>query len=239
METRQCKVCSRNLPLIEPHYILKKDNKTWKYFYLKTCAECYRAKERERINSKYATDPNYKAKCNERSRKYVLSDEQKQMKKISIAKRQKNNPDKMKEMMKKRTDKNRERLNEYWREYAKNNRDKINENYSKYHQSTIEWNFLERCKSRRKQAKKKYNLSDSVHMHDLNKNSFWELYDKQEWKCAITGISLILVDPNTNEPYLLYEVDHIYPISKWWLHSITNLQLTYPPANWSKWDTIL
>lgn len=234
MEKRQCTQC--NTIKVLDLFPLKKDNKTGKEFYRRICIECHKAKERQRVLNKYHTDPEYKQKTKNNSKERAAKNPW--YNRDAVSKRHKANPDKVKMYVKKWTDNNRDKLNQYAKEYAANNREKLNENYARYYQWTIEWNFLERCKSRWKQAKKKYNLSDDIHYHDIKKESFWILFDKQWWRCAITGISLILIDPFTNEPYLLYEIDHINPISKWWIHSITNLQLTYPPANSYKWDTI-
>ena len=66
----------------------------------------------------------------------------------------------------------------------------------------------------------------------ITKNSIDELYTKQNHLCAICWCDLDILPSNKRH------LDHIYPISKWWLHSLDNLQWTCQRCNCSKWAKI-
>ena len=126
------------------------------------------------------------------------------------------------------------------RRYVNKHRAKIckynNEYQSRYFTKDVEWNFLARCRTRRMQAKKKY-PHFTEHKHDIKRNTFHELMARQWWLCAISGISLILTDKNTGKEHLIYEVDHIIPVSEVWsYHWKDNLQLVSPYFNKIKYQ---
>jgi hypothetical protein len=98
--------------------------------------------------------------------------------------------------------------------------------------NTLEWNFTARCKHRYRSAHKKYWIPK---VGIITQDTFWELYNKQQWICPLTGISLTLIDPNTWEWYMMYEVDHIIPCCHPdSFHGVENLQLVFPYSNWAK-----
>lgn len=47
----------------------------------------------------------------------------------------------------------------------------------------------------------------------------------QKWICPVCDIDITYK----------YHLDHIYPLCKWWEHSIYNIQLLCPECNMSKW----
>lgn len=85
---------------------------------------------------------------------------------------------------------------------------------------SIEWNFIKRCRKRYLATKDKFNVPND---RTIKKRSFWELREKQWGKCALSWYPL--KDERGN---IVYEIDHIIPLSKWWIHSITNIRLLNP-----------
>jgi CRISPR/Cas system Type II protein with McrA/HNH and RuvC-like nuclease domain len=121
------------------------------------------------------------------------------------------------------------------KKYYLENKDKvqwiINKYNREYFSTTIEWNFLNRCIARRKSAKKKYSHF-TEHKHDIDKYTFWELLEKQNGICPLTGVSLILTDRNTGKDYFIYEIDHIIPCNQpGSYHGKDNIQLVFPYSN--------
>ena len=85
---------------------------------------------------------------------------------------------------------------------------------------SIEWNFIKRCRKRFLAIKDCYNV---INDRTIKKRSFWELREKQWGKCALSWYPL--KDERGN---IVYEIDHIIPLSKWWQHSVTNIRLLNP-----------
>ena len=54
------------------------------------------------------------------------------------------------------------------------------------------------------------------------------LLDNQIWECNLCWCDIV-----DN-----YHIDHIYPLSKWWIHWISNIQLLCPTCNMKKGDRI-
>jgi 5-methylcytosine-specific restriction endonuclease McrA len=63
----------------------------------------------------------------------------------------------------------------------------------------------------------------------INLNSINKIIEEQSWLCKNCWI-----DIKNN-----YHIDHIYPISKWWLHSIDNIQILCPSCNMKKSNKII
>lgn len=226
METRQCKQCSvtKSLDL----FPLKKDNKTGKEFYRRTCSECYKVNESARVLNKYHTDPEYKQKTKDNNKKRVAQNPW--YNKEAVSKRQKSNKDKVRTYTKKRVDNNRDKVNEISKRWQKNNRHKIRE-YEKQYSKTLIWNFIQRCKWRWKIAKKKLKLDDVINTHTIKASTFWEIINKQNAKCAISDEPLYIFNESTQQMEFVYTIDHILPLARWWLHDKDNLRFITPAVD--------
>lgn len=64
----------------------------------------------------------------------------------------------------------------------------------------------------------------------LNINATSVLFDEQWWACNHCGIDLL----DTKK-----HLDHIVPISKWWMHSIYNVQWLCVKCNLFKWNRFI
>ena len=113
----------------------------------------------------------------------------------------------------------REQRRKYDKIYKEKNREKI-----KQYRLSDHFKMLARIKRAKRRA-----LIKTVDDWTINKDSILDLLEKQNYKCNITWNSLLG----------WFELDHIIPLSKWWLHTISNIQLTTMVANRSKWNKIL
>lgn len=111
---------------------------------------------------------------------------------------------------------------EKMREYQIKNADKINE-YKRRRYRTIEGNAKVRASNARRRAMKKSTCDGSVDYKFI-----LHLLEKQNYKCAISGVDI------TES----YHIDHIIPLSKGGKHTKDNIQLLSPSVNMSKKDKI-
>lgn len=100
---------------------------------------------------------------------------------------------------------------QYNKEYYKKNNEKL-KTYRKEYYKTIDWKNTTRNYSRRRRALKKWvSVDNTVTQENLN-----ILLDNQNNNCIYCKCDI----SNNSSRHL----DHIYPLSKWWLHTISNLQ---------------
>lgn len=141
------------------------------------------------------------------------------------------------------------------KDYYKNNKEKILNKNREWHENNKDKHknlmkkWEENNKEKRKEIKKKFNqtskwkISNRLKCAKRRKRKIWwdlpsnisykyieYLLKEQNYKCAISWQCLIKN---------WYHIDHIIPLSKWWLHSIENIQLLAPKINISKWNKIL
>lgn len=110
------------------------------------------------------------------------------------------------------------RYNEYMRSYLwKKNK-------------SPEYNFMQRCNDRWKEVKKKW-WSIIINDRSLSTKSFYKIMRKQDFKCALTWESLY--DEHTNTFH--YNIDHIIPLCKWWIHWESNIWFVTEKSNKYKW----
>lgn len=127
--------------------------------------------------------------------------------------------------------KNRDKRNKYCREYHDINKEQINPKQRQYYRDNIEM-----FKKYMKENRLRYRVISSKRRALIRTTDDWTvtleavqtLYEIQKHKCAICSCDL---DELTSDKKNL---DHIIPISKWWLHSISNLQWTCQFCNYSK-----
>ncbi len=108
-------------------------------------------------------------------------------------------------------------LSKIWKEYKRKNLDKIkikNANYKK----TERW----RLSSVAYRWKRRIKIKESSDW-SVTKESIKLLLESQWWKCK-----------NCNSDRKLH-LDHIYPLSKWWTHTINNVQWLCQTCNLTKW----
>ena len=104
--------------------------------------------------------------------------------------------------------------------------------------------ILERCKEYNQNHKEQWLIRSKLSKYkrrftinttndkSINRKSIEQLLIKQNYKCALTWNNLLV------NWKLLYHVDHIIPLSKWWPHILSNIQLTTPEANIRKWNKL-
>ena len=131
-------------------------------------------------------------------------------------------------------DKNREDIIEYNTEFFKNNREKL-------YQYKRDWykNNPEKVKAQfdRKKKTESYRINNRINKHKrrellknlwndwtVTKSSLIELFNSIN-NCIYCGI-----DRNDN-----FHLDHINPLVRWWLHTITNLRFICPSCNLKKY----
>lgn len=113
----------------------------------------------------------------------------------------------------------KEQRQSYFEEYRINNREICNERVRKWAE-TDNWKEHKILKEWKRRALKK-----SSEDWTINIESVTELFDIQWWVCVICKC-----DISTRKRHL----DHIIPISKWWSHSISNVQWLCATCNLKK-----
>lgn len=133
-----------------------------------------------------------------------------------------NNKEKLKQGQKIYQKENREKLLEYWKDYRENNKEKIAKKQKEYEQSKIG-----RIKRNLIWNKRRARLiSQSDWTLDWNSDFIINMLIKQDNACVLCNCNI------ANK----YDIDHIIPISKWWIHWISNIQLLCPTCNKKKWN---
>lgn len=117
---------------------------------------------------------------------------------------------------------NKEYDNFVCNQWYKNNRDYVLNVYIKINSEQF------RVRSAERRALKVTQSDWTVNQECLN-----YLWLNQNGCCAMCWCDLSQLPSNKRN------LDHIYPISKWWLHSIYNLQRTCQRCNFSKWAKII
>tara|TARA_R110000796_G_scaffold147513_1_gene264275 strand:+ start:391 stop:933 length:543 start_codon:yes stop_codon:yes gene_type:complete len=166
----------------------------------KLCTSCDKTKETSCFFKDKRSKSGLQTKCKECSKYYYL-----------------NNRDHYRNIKKKAEYK------ETVKKYFSENKNKINE-YKRDRYSTEDGKAKVKAVNQNRRALK-ITTSDGSVTGDFIVN----LLKKQDYKCAISGVSI--VDD--------YHVDHIIPLSKGGKHISSNIQLLNPSVNMSKKDKIL
>ena len=139
--------------------------------------------------------------------------------------------------------KNKEKILSQLREYRQNNKDYFKQ-YNK------EYNIInhDKLSEQRKIYYKKYSQTDkakelkilrewkrraikkSTEDGTININTTTNILNEQWWICNYCWLDIM--DRN------IRHLDHIYPLSKWWKHSINNVQRLCSTCNLIKWSKI-
>ena len=119
---------------------------------------------------------------------------------------------------------NKAKILKYHSEYRDNNREICRERCRKW-KSTERWKEICIIKEWRRRSNKKSSSDWTVTIEATQ-----ELFDSQWWVCKYCGLDLI-----ANKKHL----DHIIPLSKWWPHSIYNLQRLCVQCNLRKSNKII
>lgn len=144
------------------------------------------------------------------------------------------NKDLCKERHVKWKENNREHVKEYHRQYRIDNPDKEFKKQQKYRENHKEQLYLKGKKYREQnreyfydKAKERKKLKSEVSDNTVTKKSLDEILEKQNYKCVYCGCDLLETGKH---------LDHILPLSRGGLHTITNIQYTCPTCNMSKGD---
>ena len=126
-----------------------------------------------------------------------------------------------------------------WKNYYQNNKEKILDYHSKYRDSNREicrervnkWSDTERGKTSRiiRTGKRRANIK-STSDWTVTIEATQKIFNNQWWVCKYCWLDLI-----SHKKHL----DHIIPLSKWWLHSIYNLQRLCVKCNLKKSNKII
>ena len=122
-----------------------------------------------------------------------------------------------------RCEKNRDKQR-WWTKKRRENNIEKRKQYAHNHNQKPETKFLHRLVSSKRRSK--INGTDDK---TITAKTTLQLLDKQEWKCKIC---------NCNLKECEYHLDHIIPLSKWWLHTILNVQRLCQKCNIVKQDKI-
>jgi len=126
---------------------------------------------------------------------------------------------------------NREKIKALHLKWRSENKDRIaiykKNDYKRYKEArdekNKEWrlnNIVKIRMSKRLSESKRRALRKGISDETVNVKSITALFEKQEGKCNLCKILL------SN-----YHIDHIYPISRGGIHSITNIQILCPLCN--------
>lgn len=212
MKTKVCSKCWIEKELTE--FTKNKGRKDW---VRSICKECW--KEAKRISDKKYYEKN-KEKSLATSRKWKENNKEKL--KEYKKKYREANIEHIRERDRKYREENRELLNERRRDYYRDNPDKRLEK-NKKHSEYKKWEWLENARTA---SQKRRALKVTTDDWTITTESKKELMSLQCNTCNECWCCLI----ENN-----YHLDHIIPISKWWIHSIHNVQYLCAWCNLSKW----
>jgi len=109
-------------------------------------------------------------------------------------------------------------LSIFWKDYKLKNQNRIKDKNYKYKKSHI-WRLSYIAYNSKRRA-----LIKTTSDWTITKEALDLLFNNQWWKCNYCN--------NTKNLHL----DHIKPISKWWPHSINNVQWLCQSCNLTKWN---
>lgn len=149
--------------------------------------------------------------------------------------------------------KNKDKISIRWKKYYKENKESILNKNKQWYQNNKDKHLQLTYKRRAnnpdvsKEIKKRYIISEKWRIknrlwcanrrarknnwdlpHHISYRQIKDIMVKQWWECAITWEAL----------WDNFHIDHITPLSKWWKHTIDNIQLTTPSANMKKWNRL-
>lgn len=161
------------------------------------------------------------------------------------------------EWRKKDYEKNKDKLLKIKKIYYKNNKDiiinKVKERYKKDKDNILKYHraYYEKNKDIIKNKVKNYVNTEIWY---LNKTNAWhrrrqKIKTTNDWTITIDALQLLIIrqknECNWCKKKLVvkwkrkYQIDHIEPICKWWLHTISNIQLLCNKCNNIKWAKII
>jgi hypothetical protein len=108
--------------------------------------------------------------------------------------------------------------------YYTENKEEYNNKRMEY-RKTEKWRLVKLNERHRRRQMIKTTNDWSVTQYSLD-----DMLDSQKWLCNICWCNI----QNREDRHL----DHIYPLSKWWLHTISNLQWLCVKCNLSKGDSV-
>ena len=118
--------------------------------------------------------------------------------------------------------KNRDKILEKKKKYYSENKEKIAEYNKEYSRNNLEMKRLHNAKRRA--------LKQSTSDWTITIEATQKLLDEQWGCCTMCGLDI--TDRSTRH------LDHVHPLSKWGLHSITNVQWLCAWCNLKKWDKL-
>ena len=130
---------------------------------------------------------------------------------------------------------NKEEYNISHKEYYYSNKDKVltKQKITYYKNRDIK---LKKCKEYKSSEVWKMNSKISSHKRRIIINWYWN-----DWTVTLDNINNKLIEQNFNCAYcwcdlklIQKHLDHIHPLSKWWTHSIDNVQWTCATCNLKK-----
>lgn len=134
--------------------------------------------------------------------------------------------------------KRKEKIDEKNKKWAKNNPEKMKEYFDRYIEKpwvrekrnlkTSEW-WKNNPENNRQRCNRRRNLINSTSDWTIDKSSLQYVLYMQEFRCNICWC-----DIRWNA-----EKDHIIPLSRWWKHTIWNIQYLCWLCNRKKWTSIL
>ena len=162
-----------------------------------------------------------------------------------------NNKEKIKQKSQQYYLDNKEKILQQTKLYVQNNNDKVRAYHRQYSKKDIyqqrkkqyrldhwdrilelqrqrikkpQWILSSKINNAKRRAKKKFTQDWTVTKQFIE----W-LFIVQDYKCNLCWCDITIK----------YHIDHIYPLSKWWLHIANNIQLLCKRCNLCKWSKIL
>ena len=113
----------------------------------------------------------------------------------------------------------------YMSERYKNKKEEINTKAREYYYKSDNTKELWRLRRAKRRSIIKTNTDNTITLKYIK-----ELLEKQNYKCNYCWKDI--------SEHKSRHLDHIYPLSKWWIHSIKNIQWLCCKCNLEKWNKI-
>lgn len=162
-----------------------------------------------------------------------------------------NNKEKLKQIAHKYYLENKEKILKKTWTYQKENRDKVNLynrlRYEKWIWTNNKKQNRYKYKKREKEYRKKYYKTEQwIIVRKVNSAKYrTKKKFTQDWTVTKQFIEWLLISQNYKcnlcwcDITIKYHIDHIYPLSKGWLHTANNIQILCEHCNLCKWSKIL